>query len=110
MKHAKLFILSNGKIAAIDKKDGSISWEIEIKDVFKNASYTSFGSIYEEGGKLYVGISGHIFCLSAKDGTLLWKNELKGWGYNHVSIAGADNETQMAATIAAQSATTAAAT
>ena len=29
MKHAKLFILSNGKIAAINKKDGSISWEIK---------------------------------------------------------------------------------
>lgn len=104
MKRTKLYILSNGRIAAIDKKDGSISWEIKIKDIFKNASYTSFGSIYEEGSKLYVGISGHIFCLSTKDGALLWKNELKGWGYNHVSIAGADNEAQIAAIVASQAA------
>ena len=104
MKHNKLYILSYGRIAAIDKKDGSIFWEVKIKDIFKNASYGSIGSIYEENGKLYVGIAGHIFCLNAKDGSLLWKNELKGWGYQHVSIAGATDDSQIAAISAAKAA------
>lgn len=104
MKHNKLYILSYGRIAAIDKKDGSITWEVKIKDISKNAGYGNTGSIYEENGKLYVGISGHIFCLNAKDGSLLWKNDLKGWGFQYVAIAGANNDGQIAAAQAAQAA------
>ena len=98
----KLYIFSNGKVAAIEKRDGNIFWEVKIKDIFKNASYATFGTIYEENGKLFVGFSGHIVCLNAKDGSLLWKNELKGWGYQHVSIAGASDDSQIAAISAAQ--------
>jgi outer membrane protein assembly factor BamB len=109
MKHDKLYIFSNGRVAAINKKDGIITWEIKIKDIFKKASYSGFGTILEESGKLYIGISGHLICLSAKDGALLWANELKGWGYQYVSIAGANNESQVAAMMAAQAAAAAAA-
>lgn len=100
----KLYIFSNGKIAAIEKRDGNIFWEVKIKDIFKKSTYASFGTIYEEEGKLYVGFSGHIICLNAKDGSLLWKNELKGWGYQPISIAGANDDAQVAAIVAAQAA------
>ncbi len=104
MKHNKLYILSYGRIAAIDKKDGSITWEVKVKDIVKGASYGNTGSIFEENGKLYVGISGHIFCLNTKDGSLLWMNELKGWGYQFVAIAGGNNDGQIGASNAAQAA------
>jgi outer membrane protein assembly factor BamB len=102
-----LYILSKGRVAAINKKDGSILWEIKLKE-YANVSSTSmgYGQISVENNKLYIGISGLLFCLSAKDGSLIWFNELKGWGYNFISIAGAGNESAVAASAATQAAVT----
>lgn len=91
----RLYILSNGKVAALNKKDGSIVWEVNLKDYIKHVSYY-MGQITEENGKLYIGISGRVLCLNAKDGSLVWKNELKGWGYNFVSIANTGSEADAA--------------
>lgn len=103
-----LYILSKGRVAAISKKDGSIFWEVKLKD-YANVSSTSlgYGQISVENNKIYIGISGLLFCLNAKDGSLVWFNELKGWGYNFISIAGAGNESAAAASAAAQAAVTA---
>ncbi|HMR82894.1 MAG TPA: PQQ-binding-like beta-propeller repeat protein [Niabella sp.] len=86
----KLFILSNGRVAAIDKKSGDIVWEVKLREYVKGASLSYVvGQIVLEGDKLVVAVSGILLCLSAKDGSLIWKNELKGWGYAFVSIANA---------------------
>lgn len=86
----RLYILSNGRVAALDKSMGEIIWEVRLKDYVKATSYT-YGQIVSEGDKLFVTISGIAVCLSAADGSLIWKNELKGWGYSFVSMAGAGN-------------------
>jgi outer membrane protein assembly factor BamB len=92
MKQNNLFIFSNGKVAAISKKDGSIIWEIKLKQYVKNMMSASVGQISLEGDKLYIGVSGILLCVKAKDGSLVWVNELKGWGYGFVSMANVNND------------------
>ncbi len=111
MKQNNLFILSNGKVAAINKKDGSIIWEIKLKQYVKNATTMSaIGQISLEGDKLYIGVSGILVCLYAKDGSLVWANELKGWGYSFVSMANVNNDASAATAQAVASAALVAAT
>jgi outer membrane protein assembly factor BamB len=111
MKQNNLFILSNGRVAAINKKDGNIVWEIKLKQYVKNvATMGAIGQISLEGDKLYISISGILVCLYTKDGSLAWANELKGWGYSFVSMANVNNEANAGATQAAASATIAAST
>ncbi len=108
-KQNLLYILSNGRVAAVNKKDGAIVWEVKLKEYIKNSMVSGIGQLMNEGDKLYVGVSGMLLCLSAKDGSLVWKNELKGWGYNFVSIANTSNDAAGAATeqaAASQAATT----
>jgi outer membrane protein assembly factor BamB len=87
-----LFILSNGRLAAINKKNGDIIWEVKLKQYLNNKISLTIGQLSVEGDKIYVGCSGILLCLNTKDGSLVWKNELKGWGYNFVSIANTANE------------------
>ena len=105
-----LYILSNGRVAAINKQNGEIAWEVKLKSYVKSGMLSSIGQLSLEGERLYVGVGGILLCLSAKDGSLVWVNELKGWGYNFVSIANAGSEAAGAASAAAgaQAATTAA--
>jgi outer membrane protein assembly factor BamB len=102
-----LFILSNGRVAAINKKDGSIVWEVRLKEYVSTKMSMSIGQINVEGDKIFVGSTGILVCLSTKDGSLVWKNELKGWGYNFVSMANTSNEAAGAAAIQAAAATAA---
>ena len=87
-----LFILSNGRLAAINKKSGEIIWEIKLKQYLNSKLSLTIGQLQVEGDKIYVGCSGIILCLSTKDGALIWKNELKGWGYHFVSMANSGSE------------------
>ena len=103
-----LYILSKGRVAAVNKKDGSIVWEIKLKEYHANSNGYNYGQISAEGDKLFVASSGILFCLRAKDGSLVWVNELKGWGYNFISMAGVANEPAAAAAAATQAAVTAA--
>lgn len=96
-----LYILSKGRVAAVNKKDGTISWEIKLKEYHANSNGYNYGQISAEGDKLFVASSGILFCLRAKDGSLVWVNELKGWGYNFISMAGIANEPAAAAAAAA---------
>jgi outer membrane protein assembly factor BamB len=104
MKQNNLFIFSNGKVAAINKKDGSIVWEIKLKQYVKSTTSYVVGQISVEGDRLYIGVSGILVCLRAKDGSLVWVNELKGWGYSFVSMANANNDASVAAIQAAANA------
>jgi glucose dehydrogenase len=102
-----LFILSNGRVAAINKKTGDTVWEVKLKQHVTNSMLDSVGQINVEDNKIYVGVAGILFCLSAKDGALIWKNELKGWGYYFVSMANVNNEAAGAAAKASAEATVA---
>ncbi len=103
MKPNNLFILSNGRVAAINKKDGAIIWEVKLKEYLSSAMTLSFGQINVEDNKIYIGASGILLCLSTKDGSLIWKNELKGWGYQFVAMANVNNDALSAAAISAAS-------
>lgn len=103
MKKDLLFVLSNGRVAAINKKDGSIVWEVKLNLHVGSVMKMAIGQINVEGDKLYIGAAGILLCLSTKDGSLIWKNELKGWGYNFVSMANAGIEAGAAAYQAAAS-------
>ncbi len=107
MKQNNLFILSNGRVAAINKKDGQIVWEVKLRQYLSSAMTLAIGQISVEDYKIYVGSSGILLCLSTKDGSLIWKNELKGWGFQFVSMANVNNEAASAAAIRAAAATTA---
>lgn len=96
-----LFILSNGRVAAINKADGTIVWEVKLKQLGLSSTAHSIGQIMVEDGKLYVGCAGILVCLAAKDGSLIWKNELKGWGFGFVSMANLSNDAAGAAANAA---------
>jgi outer membrane protein assembly factor BamB len=106
MKQNNLFILSNGRVAAINKKDGSIIWEVKLRNYLSSKMTLTFGQLTVEGDKLFIGATGILLCLRTKDGSLVWKNELKGWGYSFVSLANTGNEAVAAS--AAQAATNAA--
>ena len=101
-----LYILSNGRVAAVNKKDGSIVWEVKLKQYLSSKMTLTYGQITVEDNKLYIGSTGMLICLSTKDGSLIWKNELKGWGYSFVSMAGAGNEAAASAAGNAAAATT----
>ncbi len=107
MKQNNLFILSNGRVAAINKKDGQIVWEVKLRQYLSSAVTMSIGQISVEDNKIYVGASGILLCLSTKDGSLIWKNELKGWGFQFVSMANVNNEAASAAAKASAAATAA---
>ena len=99
-----LYILSNGRVAAINKKDGSIVWEVKLKAYLSAATALTYGQLTVENDKLFIGASGMLLCLSTKDGALVWKNELKGWGYNFVSMANVNNDAASANIAAAANA------
>ena len=101
-----LFILSNGRVAAINKKDGQIIWEVKIRQYLSAPVTNAVGQIYVQDNNIYIGISGILLCLSAKDGSFIWKNELTGWGFQFISMANVNND---AAAAAAARATAAAA-
>jgi outer membrane protein assembly factor BamB len=109
MKHNNLFILSNGRVAAINKKDGQIIWEVKLRQYLSSSVAYVVGQISVEDNKIFVGVSGILLCLSTKDGSLIWKNELKGWGFQFVSMANANDNAANAAAIKANAAATSAA-
>ena len=103
-----LFILSNGRVAAINKKDGTILWEVKLREYLSSKMTLTYAQITVEGDKLFIGSTGMLLCLSTKDGSLIWKNELKGWGYSFVSMANAGNEAAAASAATASAAIVAA--
>jgi outer membrane protein assembly factor BamB len=105
-KHNYLYILCNGRAAAIDKKNGEIKWEVKLNQYLSRKVGLTFGQIHVEDDKLYIGSTGVLICLNAKDGSLRWTNELKGWGYHHISMANAGSDGG-AASLAASDATAA---
>ncbi|MEO6228576.1 MAG: PQQ-binding-like beta-propeller repeat protein [Ferruginibacter sp.] len=92
-----LFILSNGRVAAINKNDGQIVWEVKLRQYVGASATMAIGQISVEDDKIFVGGSGVLLCLNTYDGSLIWKNELTGWGYHFISMANVNNEAASAA-------------
>jgi outer membrane protein assembly factor BamB len=110
-KEKTLYILSGGRVAAIEKETGFIQWEVKLKAYVSSSYANSIGQIVAEDNKLFISVAGIVLCLNAKDGALIWKNELKGWGYKYVSMANTGSEAAaISAQAAAHVATTVAAT
>jgi len=109
-KDNTLYILSHGRVAAINKNDGVIIWEVKLKAYGGSSMVSAIGQLMVDGQKIYIGCSGLLFCLHTKDGSLLWKNELKGWGFNFVSLANVDNNAAASAAAMQQAAGVAAST
>ncbi|MES2849431.1 MAG: PQQ-binding-like beta-propeller repeat protein [Bacteroidota bacterium] len=103
-----LYILSNGRVAAINKKDGTIIWEVKLKQHGLSNLTHSVGQITVEDNKIYIGCAGILVCLDTKDGSLIWKNELKGWGFAFVSMTNVNSDAAGAAIKAASDAAVAA--
>jgi len=103
-KDNTLYILSHGRVAAINKNDGAIIWEVKLKAYGGSSMVYAIGQLMVEGQKIYIGCSGLLFCLHTRDGSLLWKNELKGWGYNFVSLANVNNSAAASAAAMQQAA------
>lgn len=101
-----LFILSNGRVAAINKKNGEIVWEVKLKQYLKTKFNLNFGQLSVEGNNIYVGATGILLCLHTNDGSLIWKNELKGWGYHFLAMANVGNEAAITASMTHQAAAT----
>ncbi len=105
-----MYICSNGKAAAIDKRDGAIVWEVSLRK-YAGIGVRGIGQITVEADRLFIGCGGVLLCLDTRDGALIWKNELKGWGYHFISMANAESSSASAAVAsaaAAQAAATAA--
>ena len=84
---SRLFIGSNGFVAAIDTSTGQARWRTQLqRGVFK-ATGSADVSVLVRGDLLFAGSAGHLFCLSAATGQILWHNELSGMGYNDISLA-----------------------
>ena len=78
----KIYIGSNGKLAAINPKNGEIIWQTKIA-----AAYNCDVSIVEKEDYLFVGCYGKIHGVNKQNGEILWTNELTGWGYANIGIA-----------------------
>lgn len=102
-KKNHFYILTSGRVAAIDKANGEIVWEVKTKDYLKHKMTLTIGQISVEDDKIYIGSTGILLCLSTKDGSLIWKNELKGWGYGFVSMANVGIESAVQAQMVANS-------
>ncbi len=106
-KNEILYIYSNGKAAAINKKDGSLVWEVNLK-AYAGMSARAIGQITVDDNKLFISTGGVLICLAAKDGAFIWKNGLKGWGYSFISMANAESNAASAAFASAAAAQAAA--
>jgi outer membrane protein assembly factor BamB len=104
-KQRYLYILCNGRVAAIDKKNGEIKWEVKLNQYLSRKVGLTFGQIQVEDDKLYIGSTGVLICLNASDGSLQWTNELRGWGYHFISMANAGNDNTVASMSASEAAT-----
>lgn len=78
----KIYIGSNGKLAAINPQNGEIIWQVKL-----TSSFNSDVSIIEKDNYLFVGCYGKIYGVNKQNGEILWTNELSGWGYGNIGIA-----------------------
>lgn len=69
-----VFAAFNGRVFAIDRRDGAILWR------WKVPKGGSFVTLLPDGDQLLVCADGYLWALRAEDGTMLWSQPFKGEG------------------------------
>lgn len=87
MTRERLYIGSNGHVAAIDPNSGDELWRTRLSEGIFAATKHQDVCVLEHEGRVFAGCHGHLFCLDAATGNVLWHNELTGFGHNDVTLA-----------------------
>lgn len=69
-----VFAAFNGRVFAIDRRDGSVLWR------WKVPKGGAFVTLLPDGDQLLVCSGGYLWALRAEDGTELWSQPFKGEG------------------------------
>lgn len=69
-----VFAAFNGRVFAIDRRDGSVIWR------WKAPKGSAFVTLLPDGDQLLVCSGGYLWALRAEDGTELWSQPFKGEG------------------------------
>jgi outer membrane protein assembly factor BamB len=91
----RLFIGSNGNVAAIDIDSGVEIWRTKLKPGFLSATSYADVTVLDYDGKVFAGSNGHVFCLDSDSGEILWHNELEGLGHNDITLSIAGRSVQV---------------
>lgn len=83
----RLYIGSNGNVAAVEIGTGTEIWRTKLKPGFLSATSYADVTVLDHGEKVFAGSNGHLFCLDANSGEILWHNELEGLGHNDVTLS-----------------------
>lgn len=81
-----LFIGGRGRVYALDKSDGSIKWEVELKTGFFKAG-SGFVTLSEGVDFLFAFSYGIAFCIDKYTGTILWQTLIKHLKHEVASMA-----------------------
>ena len=90
-----LYLGTNGRVAAIDPKNGRIAWETKLPEIPTGYRVVT---VMEHDGRVFAGCRGYLFALDAATGKILWTNRLKGFGYHPFSLAVAGRSVQVVPT------------
>ena len=80
MDGERLYIRSNGHVAAMDPQTGSEVWRTKLGVGLFASTKMQDVTVLEHDGRVFAGCHGHLFCLEAATGTILWQNGLEGMG------------------------------
>lgn len=76
MSAAKLFVGSNGRVAALNADSGEVLWKVELKPGFFKSGY-DFVALLETPTRLYAHTYSTVYCLDLESGTIIWENPIK---------------------------------
>ena len=79
-----VFLGFNKRVAALDKRTGSLVWEWKAP---KGWSYVSLLLVDDE--TLIASVDGYTYCLAPVTGEQIWQNDLPGFGTGVTSIVAA---------------------
>jgi len=96
------FVAFNGRVFALDRRDGSILWRWDTPK-------GNFVTLLPDGDQLLVCSDGYLWALRAEDGSLVWSQPFKGEGTGIPFLASprSGSETQTTAAMAVLAATAA---
>ena len=97
-----IYAAFNGRVFALDRRDGSIMWRWETPK-------GNFVTLLPDGEQLLVCSDGYLWALRAEDGSLVWSQPFKGEGTGIPFLASprSGSETQTTTAMAVLAATAA---
>ncbi len=75
-----IFIGLNGRVSAIEKRNGRTLWETRLKKGISSSG--TFVTLLVEEERIYAHTYGELYCLDTETGKLLWTNNLPGLGFD----------------------------